>query len=153
MVSLQLSLFTHNRSPGIPARPPFCPHNVTTLRSDARRWAIPWSDNHSVKGNLGILTELVLGGPRVVRFGRARLPPSRAPPTPTFGPLESHCCNAVISPSLPRSLSDRTRPRDLTCPRNLACPKGKHSDCSAPSNFLWIPGFPACVTAEQTREF
>ena len=38
------------------------PHKVATQRTFARRLAILWADNHSAKGSLGIVTELVLGG-------------------------------------------------------------------------------------------
>ena len=50
-----------------------CPHKAATRLTFASRSAVRCADNHSVKGNLSIFPELVLGG-RSMGFSRCRLP-------------------------------------------------------------------------------
>jgi hypothetical protein len=84
----------------------------------ARHSAIPCADDHSAKDSLGIVTELVLGGPRGVPregeapaepnnpFVRARLPPNRSQPS-----LFAHNPDPVIPA---RSPLPHTKPRPTT---------------------------------------
>ena len=91
-VSVQWSLFVHNRSPRHSCPAVCCPHKAATRRTSAHRSTIPWADHHSTTGSLGIVTELVLGSrsmgfspcrpprssPTNIPLGSARLPPSRS---------------------------------------------------------------------------
>ena len=100
---------------GIPARPPLA-HTNPTRRTFARCSAIPWADNHSAKGGLDSVTELVLGG-------RSRgFSPFHYPQIQLFAP--SAFGNRPVRPeSQPRASrtnrcsARRRTPRSETCAR------------------------------------
>ena len=61
------------RGAHLPVAQPFRGLITIQQRGDSAssRSAIPWADNYSAKGRLGIVTELVLGGPGAAGLGWA----------------------------------------------------------------------------------
>ena len=69
------------------------PLKPTTRRTFARRSTNPYTDHHSAKKSLGIITALLPRSPRKVPLGRARLPPSRSQ-LPVF---TCHCSPTTVA--------------------------------------------------------
>ena len=97
------------------------PQEAATQHTFARLSCIPCADNHQAKSRLGIVTELVLGGPREVALGRASLLPSRS----TLSVFSFRCSPTTVARAF---LPDCLLP---TPTRNAAhlCPSLIHSVC------------------------